>query len=65
MIVRVKGRTCQFDGCERDATTIAAGREPVIHVGVFCDTHAEVVADEGSPEYTYYCANCGCLQGVN
>lgn len=70
MITEIKGK-CQYPDCEQDATTIAAGREswrgsePELPVGVYCDVHAEVAAEQGSPEYTHTCVNCGCRQGIN
>lgn len=68
-----KGQRCQWQGCRKMATTIACGRsewwsdEPTGHPdpGVYCDSHAEMVADERSPEYTDICPNCGCMHGVN
>lgn len=66
------GTKCQHKGCRRKATTIACGRSgwgmrgqyyPV--PGVYCDSHAAAVSDEGSPEYINICPNCGCMHGVN
>jgi hypothetical protein len=31
----------------------------------YCDTHAEVAAEQECPEYTVHCPNCGCRFGVN
>ena len=58
---------CAFDGCRRVATDIAIGRYDDGHptVAVYCRKHAEIVADEGAPEYWDTCPNCGCLHGVN
>jgi hypothetical protein len=67
----VAGRTCQFAGCGEPATVIACGRE-THHgdgghpgAGVYCGTHARVVADERDPEYIDHCPNCGAMFGVN
>lgn len=74
MIIKVKGRKCQYEDCEADAEVIACGREHVHYSRddkghpeprVYCLTHGRVVCDEGSPEYTDSCPNCGCLFGVN
>lgn len=69
VIVEIEG-PCRYDGCNEPATQIAVGRANRGHPGhpvmaVYCDTHAEVVADEGSPEYREHCPNCGCQFGVN
>lgn len=63
---------CEFDGCSEPSTTFARGRarRDFDHpghprVGKYCDAHAEIVADEGHPEYVVYCPNCGCHFGVN
>lgn len=73
MRVLRKGPTCEYEGCERPATEIAAGRKSYSEcsekrhggVGVYCSVHALMVADEGRPEYTVDCPNCGCAFGVN
>jgi len=64
------GQQCQYAGCEQPATCLAQGRDcgdgrghP--QVGVYCSTHAPMVADEGDPEYGEHCPNCGCQFGVN
>lgn len=62
MIVRITGK-CQFDGCDKPATAIACGRNQ--KPKKYCDAHAEVVSDEGSPEYSETFPNCGCQFGVN
>lgn len=72
MIVKIDG-LCQYDGCQLPATHIARGRnhhaaesaEKRPELGVFCETHANVVSDEGVPEYTVSCPNCDCMFGVN
>jgi len=63
---------CQYEGCTKKATAIAAGRDydggSETHppgAGHYCEEHAEWVADEGGPEYHTSCPNCGCLFGVN
>jgi hypothetical protein len=61
---------CQWKGCRKQATVPAKGRdrsEDIHPAGVaeYCDDHAEVVAEEGSPEYRVSCPNCSCVFGVN
>lgn len=64
---------CQYEDCELEATEIAAGRDRSYYskekghegVGHYCSTHAQIVADEGNPEYLETCPNCGCRFGVN
>jgi hypothetical protein len=57
---------CEFpdDDCTLIATSIVYDR---IHSKVIlcCDGHAERVVEADYPEYTDYCQNCGCRQGVN
>lgn len=70
MITRIEGR-CQYEDCEEPATYIASGRKRYgednghPNPGVYCDAHANVVEDEGNPEYRDTCPNCGCRFGVN
>jgi hypothetical protein len=69
MITRIEGK-CQWPGCDRPAEFIVSGRsqyaeEPHPETGCFCAIHAAVVEDEGNPEYTNVCPNCGCRHGVN
>ena len=55
---------CEYEGCDKDATRLAQGREDYLdegdpaHPGVhgYCEEHASKVADEGFPEYArnYY-----------
>jgi hypothetical protein len=62
---------CEFDGCGEPATDLAKGRRHFSgnpghpRVGNYCTKHADVVADEGDPEYVVDCPNCGCQFGVN
>jgi hypothetical protein len=58
MITEVTGN-CQWDGCEKDATDLAAkwgGNSPV---GCYCADHAKIVSDGGM--YTECCPNCNCM----
>ncbi len=68
MIVEITG-TCQYENCNKPATTIACGhcRANIGHPipACYCDDHAAKVGNEGSPEYTVDCPNCGCRFGVN
>jgi hypothetical protein len=60
------GVTCAEPGCNQKATTIATGRGSVaMPLDFYCDTHAEVAAEQECPEYTVHCPNCGCRFGVN
>lgn len=67
-----KGQKCEWPGCDKDAEYIAAGRDTTYHVpprpqviGVYCEEHATLVANEDYPEYEVMCPNCGCNFGVN
>ncbi len=63
--------TCAFEGCQEKATHIACGRtgcglgpyhpDPAC----YCKPHANLVMDEGDPEYHDVCPNCGCCFGIN
>ena len=67
MIGEIKGK-CQYEGCEQLAVTIAQGRsgyEKGLPLGLYCEAHARIVADQGSPEYIGSCPNCGCQFGIN
>jgi hypothetical protein len=61
------GMKCQFENCFTPAISIATGRgrKGSYPLGVYCETHAAIVEDENSPEYTESCPNCGCRFGVN
>lgn len=60
---------CAYPDCEERATEIATGRRYMgrdgFPLGYYCRVHAEAVQDQGSPEYTESCPNCGCMFGVN
>jgi len=66
-------KTCAFEDCNNEATVLACGRDySDVRKGTYhpkpnyyCAKHAELVADEGSPEYHDVCPNCGCTFGVN
>lgn len=70
MITEISG-LCRWEGCEQTATHIACGRKRYDDDGghpepaCYCKTHADVVADEGNPEYCDTCPNCDCMFGVN
>jgi hypothetical protein len=69
----LKNHKCEYEGCEELAKYIAAGREARYYneggghpgVGLYCAFHSGVVMEEGMPEYTVGCPNCGCGFGVN
>jgi hypothetical protein len=68
-MIQVITGICEYEGCDRDATAIASGRERYDGKGhwapgKFCDTHARLVEDEGRPECSAECPNCGCRFGV-
>jgi hypothetical protein len=64
--VTFTGKACEYDGCDKPATTTAKGRnEDRRRVAAYCETNAEMVADENFPEYVESCPNCGCRFGVN
>ena len=60
---------CQYKGCRRKATALAASRydtkQHPAGVAHYCEQHADDVVEEGHPEYTVSCPNCECLFGVN
>jgi len=60
---------CAYPDCERPATDIATGRRYLgddgLPLGYYCRVHAEAAQDQGIPEYTESCPNCGCMFGVN
>lgn len=64
---------CAYEDCAALGTTLACGRNHDYDFAgpghptpaLYCDYHASVVADEGHPEYTDTCPNCGCRFGVN
>ena len=70
MIFEITGQ-CAFEDCDQPATVVACGRkrwdkdEGHPHAACYCRTHANEVVDEGSPEYSADCPNCGCEFGVN
>jgi len=69
-VVQADGiKQCSFEGCEAIATEVACGRHdgPRSHPepAIYCESHADMVAWEGSPEYTTNCPNCSCFFGVN
>jgi hypothetical protein len=61
------GDKCQYGECEFMATQVSCGKKYTAHPlpNVYCDAHADIVANEGEPEYTNVCPNCGCISGVN
>lgn len=70
MIIEIpKNSICNFQHCEQPATHIACGRNVGENThpkpAVYCEEHANDVADEGYPEYHDNCPNCGCFFGVN
>jgi len=65
MVDKIKvGDTCQYGSCRNDAESLVYSREDEL-VLKCCYYHAEIVQDQGSPEYVDTCMNCGCTQGVN
>jgi len=57
---------CEYpdDDCDRPADSIVYDR--VHRKVILCgDPHAEMVVHIDRPEYTDYCQNCGCRQGIN
>lgn len=69
-------KTCQFKGCAKKATIIAATRQEYyfhdkqeevenLLLGCYCREHAVEIQCSSSPEYTTECPNCGCQMGVN
>lgn len=58
------GKRLEHGECDQAAEMIAYDRQRGI-VGLFCQNHANMIIEQDSPEYTNYCQNCGCLEGVN
>lgn len=64
------GQLCQYEGCTAPATCVAVGRDNTRRkkghpkIAFYCEIHRECIADEGSPEYTASCPNCGCMFGI-
>lgn len=61
---------CAYEDCDKEATKLASGRDYLDEKGhpkaaMYCDIHANKVADEGHPEYIECCPHCGCQFGVN
>jgi hypothetical protein len=57
---------CRYNGCTAAATTTACGRDEYPREPTpYCEPHARIVGDDGAPEYTEACPNCGCRYGVN
>jgi len=64
--------TCAFEGCTKDASVFACGRDLGFeHITThpnpahYCDEHADIVTDEGDPEYLAHCPACQCQFGNN
>jgi hypothetical protein len=59
---------CEQPGCHEMAETAAEpGRVPGEHSaqpGVYCEAHADMAVERGTPEYKVSCPNCGCYFGV-
>lgn len=56
---------CEYkNGCDKEGTELVYSRhvDQVLHA---CLDHARIIVDEGSPEYTMTCQNCGCFLPVN
>lgn len=58
------GDRCEFKGCKSTAEDLVYDRHTG-EVRKMCEYHSDQVVDKGCPEYTVYCPNCGCNQGVN
>lgn len=62
---------CAFKNCKKKGIILACGREsasvanPHIIPDYYCEEHADLVSDEGYPEYRVLCPNCKCRFGVN
>lgn len=67
MITEITGK-CKYKGCKEKATHIACGRKVKNghpKANVYCKVHAELISEEGCPEYTVSCPNCRCMFGDN
>ncbi len=56
--------TCEFDGCDNKQAFLAYSRNKQ-RVMAVCSAHHDQVSEEGSPEYSSTCANCGCSNPEN
>jgi len=59
-----KGKICQWEGCQRKATSLAYDKVEN-KFGMYCDIHDSEVAGKNYPEYINVCPYCGCVHGVN
>ena len=55
---------CEYPGCEQLAIDLVYSRNKY-EILKCCSTHSDIIVDEQSPEYTEYCANCGCHLPIN
>ena len=55
---------CEYADCQNEANYMVFSRK-LNSVYFYCDYHRDDVLEEGSPEYTDTCMNCGCEQGIN
>jgi hypothetical protein len=55
---------CECENCKELAIDLvySRNREEVLKC---CLVHSDIIVDERSPEYTEYCANCGCNLPIN
>lgn len=60
----IKDAVCEYRDCEKLADNIVFSRNED-KVLLCCDAHADIVQDEGNPEYWDTCMNCGCRNPIN
>jgi len=64
MISPIFNGPCAYDGCDNQADEIVYNRDKD-EVQIYCDYHADLILDQGCPEYTQCCPNCGCYIPIN
>lgn len=60
----LKTSKCEIKGCRRKGKEIVYSRDRG-KVLICCESCADEVEEEGGPEYTHTCENCGCRCGIN
>lgn len=59
------GRRPMVARCSRRAVAIASGRGSLSKPACYCAEHAEIIENDGKPEYVAVCPNCKCSFGIS
>ena len=54
----------EYENCKNTATKVAVSNETG-KVGMYCDYHADLVANLKDPQYVIRCPHCGCIIPVD